>query len=114
MKALLVYKDFSCWGIMKITFKKVKTEHTILSDFIPFLVRLEQEDWIQRMIPWRIMRQQKGSSELRFSVSTPTPTGRKAKMSKGATSQELFIITTSQQQHFKQDIETLRIAFISA
>ena len=36
---------------MKVSFKKVKTEHTILSEFIPFLTRLEREAYIQRMIP---------------------------------------------------------------
>ena len=36
---------------MKVSFKKVKTEHTILSECIPFLTRLEREACIQRMIP---------------------------------------------------------------
>lgn len=36
---------------MKESFKKVKTEHTILSEFLPFLTKLEQEPGIQRMIP---------------------------------------------------------------
>lgn len=36
---------------MKESFKKVKTEHTILSEFLPFLAKLEQEPGIQRMIP---------------------------------------------------------------
>lgn len=97
---------------MKHLFKKVKTEHTILADFQPFLLRLEQEERIQRMIPWRIQRQQKGSSELRFSVSTPTTTGRKAKMSKGATSQELFIITASSPE-VQTKIQQIWIDFIS-
>lgn len=99
--------------VMKLFSKKVKTEHTILSDFQPFLLRLEQEVWIQRMIPGRIQRQQKGSSELRFSVSTPTVTGRKAKMSKGATSQELFIITLPSPE-IQVRIQQLWIDFISS
>ena len=98
---------------MKVSFKKVKTEHTILSEFIPFLIHLEREACIQRIIPWRIHRQQKGSSELRFSVSIPTATGRKAKMSKGSTSQELFIITTTQDPTFKEQLLNLRETFIS-
>lgn len=36
---------------MKASFKKVKTEHTILSEFIPFLIHLEREACIQRIIP---------------------------------------------------------------
>ena len=77
---------------MKFGFKKVKTEHTILSEFHPLLRKIENLDQIQRIIPWRIMRQQKGSSDLRFSISYQTTSGLKAKMSKGSTSQELFII----------------------
>ena len=77
---------------MKPGFKKVKTEHTILSEFHPLLRKIENLDQIQRIIPWRIMRQQKGSSDLRFSISYQTTSGLKAKMSKGSTSQELFII----------------------
>ena len=77
---------------MKLGFKKVKTEHTILSEFHPLLKKIENLDQIQRIIPWRIMRQQKGSSDLRFSISYQTTSGLKAKMSKGSTSQELFII----------------------
>lgn len=77
---------------MKLGFKKVKTEHTILSEFHPLLRKIENLDQIQRIIPWRIMRQQKGSSDLRFSISYQTTSGLKAKISKGSTSQELFII----------------------
>ncbi|RKW25370.1 hypothetical protein D8B45_00790 [Candidatus Gracilibacteria bacterium] len=77
---------------MKLGFKKVKTEHTILSEFHPLLRKIENLDQIQRIIPGRIMRQQKGSSDLRFSISYQTTSGLKAKMSKGSTSQELFII----------------------
>ena len=77
---------------MKFGFKKVKTEHTILSEFHTLLRKIENLDQIQRIIPWRIMRQQKGSSDLRFSISYQTTSGLKAKMSKGSTSQELFII----------------------
>ena len=77
---------------MKLGFKKVKTEHTILSEFHPLLRKIENLGQIQRIIPWRIMRQQKGSSDLRFSISYQTTSGLKAKMSKGSTSQELFII----------------------
>ncbi|MBF0932513.1 MAG: hypothetical protein HXJ92_03865 [candidate division SR1 bacterium] len=77
---------------MKLGFKKVKTEHTILSEFHPLLRKIENLDQIQRIIPGRIMRQQKGSSDLRFSISYQTTSGLKAKISKGSTSQELFII----------------------
>ena len=89
---------------MKLGFKKVKTEHTILSEFHPLLRKIENLDQIQRIIPWRIMRQQKGSSDLRFSISYQTASGLKAKMSKGSTSQELFIIC---QKGTEAEAETL-------
>ena len=89
---------------MKFGFKKVKTEHTILSEFHPLLKKIENLDQIQRIIPWRIMRQQKGSSDLRFSISYQTTSGLKAKMSKGSTSQELFIIC---QKGTEAEAETL-------
>ena len=89
---------------MKVGFKKVKTEHTILSEFHPLLRKIENLDQIQRIIPWRIIRQQKGSSDLRFSISYQTTSGLKAKMSKGSTSQELFIIC---QKGTEAEAETL-------
>lgn len=89
---------------MKLGFKKVKTEHTILSEFHPLLRKIENLHQIQRIIPWRIMRQQKGSSDLRFSISYQTTSGLKAKMSKGSTSQELFIIC---QKGTEAEAETL-------
>ena len=89
---------------MKLGFKKVKTEHTILSEFHPLLRKIENLDQIQRIIPWRIIRQQKGSSDLRFSISYQTTSGLKAKMSKGSTSQELFIIC---QKGTEAEAETL-------
>ena len=89
---------------MKLGFKKVKTEHTILSEFHPLLRKIENLDQIQRIIPCRIMRQKKGSSDLRFSISYQTTSGLKAKMSKGSTSQELFIIC---QKGTEAEAETL-------
>lgn len=95
---------------MKSSFKKVKTEHTILPEFYRFLQKIEALEEVQRLIPGRIQRQQKSSSALRFSISYPTHTGLKAKMSKGATSQELFIICPPEIQ---TTIEQLRNSFIS-
>lgn len=85
--------DFYFFRQMRLGFEKVKTEHHILSEFHEFLRLVEQHPEISRIIPGRIHRQQKASSDLRFSISYPTVTGFKAKMSKGSTSQELFVIT---------------------
>ncbi|AHB40935.1 hypothetical protein P148_SR1C00001G0124 [candidate division SR1 bacterium RAAC1_SR1_1] len=77
---------------MKVTFQKVKTEHHILPEFKKLLLTIEKHPHIHRIIPGRINRQQKGSSELLFKISYPTPSGIKCIMSKGSTAQELFVI----------------------
>lgn len=77
---------------MKIKFKKVKTEHTIMEEFHKILLEIEKNDMITRIIPGRISRQQKWSSELRFKVSYKTDSWIKCIMSKWASAQELFII----------------------
>ena len=79
---------------MKIKFQKVKTEHHIIQDFAKLLLELEKHDAISRIIPWRIDRQQKSSSKMRFRITIPTMTWFKCIMSKWATAQELFIICT--------------------
>jgi len=76
----------------KIKFQKVKTEHTIMDEFHKILLEIEKNPWIIRIIPGRISRQQKWSSELRFKVSYETESWIKCIMSKGATAQELFVI----------------------
>lgn len=77
---------------MKIRFKKVKTEHHIIKDFVKLLLEIEKHKDIHRIIPGRISRQQKWSSEMRFKITIPTNSGFKCIMSKWATAQELFII----------------------
>jgi hypothetical protein len=92
---------------MQPSFKKVKTEHHILPEFHGFLLEIEKYPEITRIIPWRISRQQKGSSERRFRVSYLTPTGLKCIMSKGSTAQELFIVCKEEvREEVKQQLET--------
>lgn len=85
-------------------FQKVKTEHHILKEFHKFLQYIERDPRIQRIIPWRIVREQSGRSSLRISFSYPTPTGLKYKLCKGSTAQEIFVIvqqgTAEQVQEF--------------
>ncbi len=76
----------------KIKFQKVKTEHTIMEEFHKILLEIEKNPAIIRIIPGRISRQQKWSSELRFKVSYWTDSWIKCIMSKWATAQELFVI----------------------
>lgn len=83
---------------MKVQFQKVKTVHHILSDFFSFLRIVEKNPKIHRIIPWRISRQQKGSSLLRFMVSYAMKTGIKGIMAKGSTAQEVFFLCKSEDQ----------------
>lgn len=76
----------------KSEFKKVKLEHHIIPEFAKFLLDMEKNSKIIRIIPGRINRQQKWSSEMRFRITIPTSTGFKCIMSKWSTAQELFII----------------------
>jgi hypothetical protein len=81
---------------MKIKFKKVKTDHTIMEEFHKLLLEIEKNPMISRIIPGRISRQQKWSSELRFRVSYKTESGIKCIMSKWASAQELFIVCNNE------------------
>ena len=76
----------------KIKFQKVKTEHTIMEEFHKILLKIEKDPAIIRIIPGRISRQQKWSSDLRFRVSYETDSWIKCIMSKWASAQELFVI----------------------
>ena len=76
----------------KSNYKKTKLEHHILPDFAKLLFEIEKNPKINRIIPWRINRQQKWSSTLRFRITTPTNSGFKCIMSKWSTAQELFVI----------------------
>lgn len=81
---------------MKINLKKTKREHHILKEFIKDLENIENINEINRIIPGRIDRQQKWSSEKRFRITTSTISGFKCIISKGSTAQELFIICKNQ------------------
>jgi len=95
---------------MKSSFKKVKTEHHILEDFHKILKLIEQINTIHKIVPWRVNRQQKGSSEKRFRVSYDTESGFKCIMSKGSTAQELFIICDTQtKEQTKLNIQQILI-----
>lgn len=76
----------------KMLHKKIKQEHTIMDEFHPFLEEIARIPEIQRIIPGRIHRKQSWSSTLRITYSYLTITWLKYKLSKGSTSQELFVV----------------------
>ncbi len=88
-----------------VKLNKTKTVHHILPEFHKILLEIEKHPLIFRIIPGRISRQQKWSSELHFKISYTTTSGIKCIMSKGATAQELFIICN--QKDTKEVIESL-------
>ena len=84
-------------------FIKVKTEHHILKEFHWFLKEIEKLPQIQRIIPWRIVREQSGRWEMRINFSYLTPTGLKYKLCKWSTAQEIFIIVKQGTDDIVQD-----------
>ena len=71
---------------------KIKKEHHILKEFEKFLEEIAKIDQIQKIIPWRISRQQKATSSLIISFSYFTNSWLKFNLKKWATAQELFIV----------------------
>lgn len=86
-----------------MSFIKVKTEHHILKEFHWFLREIEKITQIQRIIPWRIVREQSGRWEMRINFSYTTPTGLKYKLCKGSTAQEVFVIVQQGTSQIVQD-----------
>lgn len=82
---------------------KIKREHHILKEFEKFLQKIASLPEIQKIIPWRIKRQQKWTSQLRLSFSYETNSGLKFLMKKGSTAQELFIIVDRQYRQAVKD-----------
>ena len=97
----------------RVDFQKVKLEHHILPDFAKLLLEMEKNPKIYSIITWRISRQQKWSSEMRFRITIPTTSGFKCIMSKWATAQELFVICNEKDiQEVKNEIENLAKDFL--
>ena len=94
---------------MKVKFQKVKTEHHLIEWFEKFLLEIEKSSLIKKIIPGRIDRQQKWSSEKRFRVSYATPSGVKCIMSQWATAQELFVVCSQENRDAVKELlrETL-------
>lgn len=86
-----------------MSFIKVKTEHHILKEFHTFLKQIEKLPEIQRIIPWRIVREQSGRWEMRINFSYNTSTGLKYKLCKWSTAQEIFVIVQQGTEQIVQD-----------
>jgi len=77
---------------MRTKFKKVKAVHHILQEYHKILLEIEKIEEIARIVPGRINRQQKWSSQMRFKIGYATSSWIKCIMTKGSTAQELFCI----------------------
>ncbi|MCS6983105.1 MAG: DUF2103 domain-containing protein [Candidatus Absconditabacterales bacterium] len=92
-------------------FTKTRILHTILPEFHNFLRHFEIADCIARIIPARIARKQKGSSERRVTLQYNTPSGWKLLCKKGSTAQEMFVIC--HQGTEKEFVERCRVCGIA-
>ena len=83
--------------------KKIRQEHGILEEFHKVLNEIAKIPQIHRLIPGRIARKQSGSSTMYFTCSYEEKTWWKYKMSKGSTSQELFVVCGEEDKKVVQD-----------
>jgi hypothetical protein len=108
---LLISSTILCYlylsSLIYITMKyfdwKIKKEHHILKEFDKFLQEIARLSEVQKIIPWRIKRQQKGTSQLRLSFSYETNSWLKFLMKKWSTAQELFVIVDRQYRQSVKD-----------
>ncbi len=77
---------------MKYNQWKIKKEHHVMKEFAKELRTIEQINEVQRIIPGRISRQQKGSSLKKISFSYFTDSWLKLIIKKWWTAQEVFVI----------------------
>lgn len=91
-KTVVIGEEIFILANMKYQQGKIKREHHTLREFDEFLHACAKLNYVQRLIPWRISRQQKGSSHCMVTFSYPTTSWGKCIMKKGSTAQELFVI----------------------
>lgn len=84
---------------MKYDINNIKSEHHIMKDFHKFLELVIKIEWVNRIIPWRISRQQKWTSNLIVTVSYFTNTWLKLLLKKWATVQEVFVVIKKQNEN---------------
>lgn len=88
--------------------KKIKTEHHILSEFHTIIKTIANLLPVQKIIPWRINRKQKGSSHMAMTYSYDTASGLKYIIKKWSTAQEIFIICQIQDKEIiKESLQDL-------
>ncbi len=77
---------------MKKIDKKIRTEHSIMDEFIPFLNDIAKNIYTDRIIPGRITRKQSGSSDVFITFAYFNDSWLKYNVKKWSTSQEIFVI----------------------
>jgi len=93
---------------MKHQTGKIKTEHHIMKEFLPFLKELEKLPKLKRIIPWRISRKQSWTSKKHISISYITSSGMKLQLKKWSTAQECFITCNAKDiEYIQKYINTL-------
>ena len=98
--------------LMKYFDWKIKKEHHILKEFEKVLYEIAKIPEVQKIIPWRIKRQQKWTGGLKLTFSYYTNSGLKFLMKKWSTVQELFIVCKEEyKEKIKKTIKNLDFEF---
>lgn len=93
---------------MKNSKGKIQTKHWTIKEFKKFLIEISKIEEIDRIIPWKISRQQKWTSNQFITFSYYTKSWIKYNLKKWWTAQELFIIWKKE----KREIIKEKINFI--
>ena len=88
---------------MKYQNWKIKVQHHFLKEFKNFLKEVEKIPEVKRIIPGRIKRQQKWTSDLKVSFSYYTNSWLKFLMKKWSTVQEVFIVCDKENRAILKD-----------
>jgi hypothetical protein len=85
----------------------VKTHSTYLDGLIPLLTVLAREGGINTVTPAVISRVRGRSESLRLRVSTPIRGGFKVVARRGASAQEVFVVTDWDRQRLQERLDHL-------
>ncbi len=88
---------------MKYNDWKIKREHHSLKEFEKDLQKISEINEIQRIIPWRISRQQKWSNHKKITFSYFTDSWLKLIMKKWWTAQEVFIVCSEENKNLVKE-----------
>ena len=80
---------------------KVKQEHTIIEDILPFLEELSKLSVVKSIIPGRINRRSGSGQPAHLKLKYNTPSGIKMLAKNSASVQEVFVVTSDPDRAIK-------------